>query len=425
MRADKQYILEHIKSPLYRNSFFLMANTAVTAGLGFFFWMVVARFYVEAQVGLAAAIISAISLLTVLSNPGLGASLVRFLPKAENPRDMINSCLTVSGIIAVVLGTIFVLGLDIWSPALLFVKTNIIFAAAFVGFVLVQVLFGMVGSVFIASRRTDFTLYKSSIFSLLKIPLPILMALFFSVFGIAASWGIATAVALTVALFFFVPRVQRHYRPVPRLNLSVIGSMWRYSTSSYLVRLFSAATPLVLPVMVVNLLGAEQNAYFYVAWTISGLLFAIPAAVSHSLFAEGAHFKEDLWPNAIRSLKFVFLILVPAVILVLLVGKWVLLLFGEGYSASGLMLLRILSLASLFSGVTVIYTATLRVEDRLKELGLIYGLVTATALLISYFIMPIYGLVGIGYVWLAIQGAVCLYAALAMRMRYRAARLKR
>lgn len=422
MRNDIQYIVEHIRSPLYRNSFFLMANTVVTSGLGFFFWMVVARFYTEAEVGWGAAIISVISLLAMLSVPGFGAALIRFLPKAENPQGMINSCLTISGVIAVVLSVIFVAGLDVWSPALAFIKESPLFAAGFVFFVLAQTLYGATASVFIARRRADFTLYKSAIFSLLKIPLPIFLVLFFHAFGIAASWGIASAVALVVALFFFVPRVQPHYKPVPSLNLRVIGSMWRYSSGSYLARLFNSAPALILPLMVVNLLGAEQNAYFYVAWTISVLLFSIPAAVSSSLFAEGAHFEDDLWSNVTKSLKFVFLILVPAVILVLLAGKWLLLLFGEGYSESGLQLLRILCVSSLFAGVSIIYTATLRVEDRMRELGLIYGFVTAATLLGSYFIMPAYGMAGIGYVWFAVQGVVCLYAILAMRARYRAAK---
>ena len=422
VRTDIQYIIEHIRSPLYRNSFFLMANTVLTSGLGFFFWMVVARFYTESEVGWGSATISAISLLATLSVPGFSAALIRFLPKAEKPQEMINSCLTISGAIAVVLSLVFVAGLDIWSPALAFIKSNIIFAAAFVFFVLVQVLFGVIGSVFIARRRADFTLFKSAIFSLLKIPLPILLVLFFHTFGIAASWGIATAVALAVALFFFIPRVQPDYKPVPSLNLGVISSMWRYSGGSYFAHLFDFAPSMILPIIVVNLLGAEQNAYFYVTWVIATLLFSIPRAVAQSLFAEGAHFEEELWGNVTRSLKFVFIILVPAVILALLFGEWLLLLFGEGYSVSGLLLLRILCVSSLFIGVIRVYTSTLRVEDRIRELALIYGFRAVATFVGSYFVMPVYGLVGIGYVWFAVHAVVCLYAILAMRARFRGVR---
>jgi O-antigen/teichoic acid export membrane protein len=358
----------------------------------------------------------------MLSVPGFGAALIRFLPKAENPQDMINSCLTISGALAVVLGVIFVAGLDIWSPALAFIKSNIIFAAAFVFFVLAQALTGMTGSVFIARRRADFTLFKSAVFSLLKIPLPILLVLFFHAFGIAASWGIANAVALAVALFFFVPRVWPRYKPVPGFNPGIIGGMWRYSGGSYFAHLFDSAPFLILPIMVVNLLGAEQNAFFYVTWIIATLLFSIPRAVAQSLFAEGAHFEEELLGNVTKSLKFVFIILVPAVILALLFGKWLLLLFGEAYSVNGLLLLRVLCISSLFIGVMRVYTSTLRVEDRIRELALIYGFRAAATLIGSYLVMPVYGMAGIGYVWLAVHGVIGVYALLAMRARYRAAK---
>jgi O-antigen/teichoic acid export membrane protein len=422
VRIDIQAVMGHIRSPLYRNSFFLMANTVVTSGLGFFFWMVVARFYTQAEMGWGSAIISAISLLALLSMPGFNIALIRFLPKAERPKAMINSCLTLSGLIALGVAVISVAGLDIWSPALGFIKENIIFAAAFVFFVIISTISPVLDSTFIGRRRADFVLSENAIFSLLKIPLPILLVLFFRTFGIAASWGIAAAFAFAISLFFFIPRVQEQYKPTPELNLGIIGSMWRYSAGSYLAQLFDNAPALVLPVMVVNLLGAEQNAFFYVAWMIGGLLFAIPSAVSRSLFAEGAHFEDELWGNVSKSLKFIFLLLVPAVILVLLVGKWLLLLFGEGYSVSGL-LLRILCISSLFIGINRVYATTLRVEDRIVELVLVFGFITIGTLLGSYFIMPKAGMVGIGYIWLAVQVIVSLYAISAMRWRYRAARI--
>ena len=85
---------------------------------------------------------------------------------------------------------------------------------------------------------------------------------------------------------------------------------------------------MVLPIIVVNLLGAEQNAYFYIAWTIATALSAIPIGIALSLFAEGSHFKDKLRGNTVKALKFTFLLLIPAVILLVLVGKWLLLAFG-------------------------------------------------------------------------------------------------
>ncbi len=94
---------QHLKNPLYRNSIFLITGQAVATGLGFFFWMMVARYYTEYEVGIGVAIISAVCFLGLLSTFGLKVAIVRFLPKSEKPVELINSCLTLCGVIALVI----------------------------------------------------------------------------------------------------------------------------------------------------------------------------------------------------------------------------------------------------------------------------------------------------------------------------------
>ena len=253
---------------------------------------------------------------------------------------------------------------------------------------------------------------------LLKVALPVLLVLFFHTFGIAASWGIAAAVALLIATLVFLPRVQNLYRPIPRLKAGIDGSMWRYSAGSYLTSVFQSAPRLVLPIMAVNLLGPEQNAYFYIAWMIASLLFAIPLAVSQSLFAEGAHFEGGLRTNVWRSFKFTSLLLMPAIILLFLVGKWLLLLFGGGYSSNGLLLLRTLGLSSVLVGTNVLYFSTLRVRMRIRELVIVSGLMSIGTLVGSYLIVPVTGITGIGYAWLTAHGIVSIYALSRMVKSY-------
>ena len=185
--------------------------------------------------------------------------------------------------------------------------------------------------------------------------------------------------------------------------------MWQYSGGNYLANLLSVSPALILPLMVVNLLGPEQNAYFYIAWMIASLLSAIPSAVSQSLFAEGSHFEDRLRENVMKSLKFTFLLLVPAVIVLILVGKWLLLAFGSSYSLNGLRLLWILSLSSLPSAINHIYSGILRVKSKLKELMVIWGFIALSVLLASYLIIPASGIVSIGYAWLGAQAIVAIY----------------
>jgi O-antigen/teichoic acid export membrane protein len=112
------------------------------------------------------------SLFALLGKLGFDAPLIRFLPKAEKPVDMINSRLTLSGIVALVAVAIFLAGINIWSPALGFIRHDVVFSLAFVFFALCWALSVLLDSPFIAGRRAEFVLSKNTIIPLLKIPLP-------------------------------------------------------------------------------------------------------------------------------------------------------------------------------------------------------------------------------------------------------------
>ena len=398
-----------LTTPLYTNALYIMLSTAVMSLFGFFFWLIVARYYSEAVVGYSAAIISALNLVTVFSLVGLNVSLVRFLPHADNPREMINTSFTLGSLVSLLAAGTFLAGLHLWSPTLIFVRENAVFCLAFLFFAVLWTLSPLVDHAFLAKRRTGFTLFKNTIFSILKLPLVVLLALHFQTFGVIASWGIALALALVVTLIGLLPAVQDGYRPVPSLNLRLVKKLWRYSSGNYLVYLLSHAPIYLLPLMVVNRLDAEQNAFYYIAWMLAHLLSAIPLATSYSLFAEGSHFEDRLREIVVRSLKATFVLLIPAAILLAATGKWLLLIFGQGYSLSALPLLWVLCLSSLPLGVNHIYTGMLRVTGRIKELIMIWGVMAIGVLVVSYLLLPLTGIIGIGYGWLGMQLVVAVY----------------
>lgn len=396
---------------LYRNAFYLMLSTTVSSLLGFFFWMVVARFYSETEVGYSSAIISAINLIALLSAVGLNISVIRFLHQATNPKGLINSSLTLSALVSLIIAAIFVFGIDFWSPALSFVKYNAIFFLAFLAVAVLTTVSTLTDSVFVAKRRAGFVLSRNTIFSLLKIPLPIALAIFLHTFGVVISWGIALAASVVIALLLFLPRVEGGYKPIPTLNIGRTKGILSYSVGSYIASLLARAPILVLPLIVLNLLGTESNAYFYVAWMIAALLLAIPLATSHSLFAEGVYSESEIKENVKRSIKFTFLLLVPAVVVLIIAAKWLLLAFGESYSANALTLLWLLSLSNLPRGINHIYTSLLRMQDRLKELIIIQGSVAVAVLSLSFLVIPAYGIIGVGYVWLGVWVVVSVVLA--------------
>jgi len=396
---------------LYRNALYLVASSVITTSLGFFFWMIVARFYSTTEVGLGSAIISAMNLIALLSIFGLSSSLIRFLPQAVNPRQMINSFFTLSGIASLVIAVIFIVGTDFWSPALSFIKDNAIFFLAFLAMAVLFTLSPLVNSVFIARRRDVFVLFKDTTVSLLKIFLVIGFATFLHTFGVVASWTIALGTAVFMAILLFLPRVEESYKPVPSINLSQVRAVRRYTVSSYLISLLSRVPISILPLMVVNVLGTEDNAHFYVAWTIASLLSIVSLSISQSLFAEASHSQSDIKQNVTKSIIFTVILLMPALIVLIAAGKWILLAFGPSYSANALGLLWLLGISSIPRGIILIYSGVLRAQDRLRELLVIRSFIAAAVLIASWFVIPEYGIIGIGYIWLGVQVFVSIAIA--------------
>ncbi len=410
---SRTYLQQFLTLPLYRNAFFLIGDACITALGGFLFWVVVARFYSEAEVGYSSAILSAVNLLLLISLAGQGFSIVRFLSQSDKPRELINSSFTLSGLISLVAASVFIAGIDFWSPALRFVQRQVIFAITFIGITMIATVSALSDSVFKARRRADFVLLKTTIFSLLRIPLPLLFASFLHTFGVIISWATALGTSLAIALFLLIPKVEQNYKPVPTVQMPDVRYISRYAFGSYIANLITTAPVMILPIMVLNLLGTKSNAYFYVASQIAHLVAAIPWSVSQSLFAEGSSSETSMRQNVLRALKFNFLLVIPALIVLIAAGRWLLLAFGQAYAENSLKLLWLLSLACLPLVVLSVYTSLLWVQDRLVELVIIRALFAISTLTLSFFSLPQYGIViGIGCVWLGVHLAVAVYSAL-------------
>ncbi|MCK4723248.1 MAG: oligosaccharide flippase family protein, partial [Dehalococcoidia bacterium] len=361
--ASRERLRQQLRIPLYRNALYLIISQAITALFGLVFWILAARFYLAEDVGLASAAISAMMLLTMIGTLGLDYALIRFLPSSgKSSNAMINSCLTIGGLASIIIALIFIAGLSVWSPALLFLRQDPVFLCAFVIFTATSTLYRLVSRTFIAERKADFTLIQNIIFTLLRLNLVILLAAFFATFGIFASWGIGQTVALGVAIFIFLRWIHPDYRPLPMIKRAVLGEIMHFSFANYIAALLWFAPIFILPLMVVNLVGAEANAYFYIAWAIATVLFSVPLSTSFSLFAEGSYDEQTLGQNTRRSLVFTFAIVVPAILLIILIGDKLLLLFNPAYAENATSLLRVLAISALPVSLNNIYFGVKRVE---------------------------------------------------------------
>jgi len=398
------------KVSLYRNAVYLAASNGLGSLLGFVFWTAAARLYTTEEVGIASAIITTMALIGTVSNMGLGWGIVRFLPDDDNHAcAMINTSLSVCLVTSVIIAGIFIIGLDIWSPDLMFLKDNLLYAILFIVFCTGTALTTVTDYIFIAERRAGFTTARSLVFNLGKLGLVVLMANILHDNGILNAWGIFLVISLVLAVFFFIPRIRHIYSPFSGFKWSSVNKVIRYSISSHIAVLLWSAPGWVLPLVILNTLGAEANAFFYIAWTVTSAISMLSSSLATSLFSEGSHAESDFDTKTRRSLILIIIILIPVVLLIIFFGRYLLHLFGPAYADNATSVLTVLTLALFPQSVNQIYSSILRVRNKLGMLIVLDAFIAVITLSISIYMIPRVGITGAGYGWLASQIAIAAW----------------
>ncbi len=398
VQARLHHLISYLfEDPLRRNSMFLIMTNGTSALLGFLFWTVAARLYSPTAVGLGTALVSAASWLAALSGVGLGVGLVRYLPEREDKTGMINSCLTIVSLLAAVLALAFVAGLPLWSPALSFMGENAAHALIFVALTVSLTVSALQSNVFIAFRSTQFSFIQILI-SASRIFLVALVA-GLAMIGISLALAIAMLVAV-LAGNVFLRHVHPGYRPAPTVDRQSISDMIHFSFGNYVGDSFRVLSPLVLPMIIVNVLSPEMGAYFFIGWLIPNLLFTTSNSISFTLLAEASHARRGIRHQVGKAAQMMFLLLVPGMTILLVFGGPILSLFGPRYSVEALSLLRILAVASLPVGINELFVATNRIAKHTRPVICVYGFVAAGTVGGGYLLLGSMGLAGMGVAWL-------------------------
>ena len=391
-----------------------MMSQGLMAGLGFVFWVIVARYYTEAELGYSSAIISALGLVALIGQIGMDSFLIRFMAASIRPARLLNTCLTSSALVTTMVGLIAAAGMPVWAPSIAFVSAQPAFLAAFVTFGVASALSNMTGAAHIAGRKSKYLTYKDAVFGTTKLMLPFLFLQRFHAFGIVASWGVATALGLMASLFVFLPRVIPSYSPRPELGARLVRRAWGFSGMSYAVSIMAAAPQFLMPIIVINALGPRENAFFYIAWAIATLTFAVPHSIGRSLFAEGAYDKRRLRRDIRRAVGLGLALTIPAAVFVWFLGVYLLLAFGATYAERSIELLRILMLAGIPLSVIHPFFTALRILGRMRELIAWQGTLTVTLLITSHLLLPTYGAEVLGWLWIVAHSSL---AALVVTIR--------
>ncbi len=402
--------LTHVRSPLFRNGYSLVTSAAITSGLGMLYWILAARNYDAEVIGLNSALISTMIFLASLSQLNLANTLIRFIPNSgKSVGRFILFAYLVSVLVALVAGSIFILGSAWWSPTLYaYFQSNPGLAVWFVAATMGWCIFALQDSAMTGLRQATWVPLENLVFAAGKIGLLVAFAGVMTHTGLFASWSVSVfALLLPVNLLIFKRLVPQHRQSSEMQPRRIVpGEVARYVVGDYVASFFWTATTDLLPLLVVEMVGTEANAYFYLAWTIAYSLYLVSRNMGLSLISEAAADENRLFEYSYRILVQNGRLILLALFILLPGAPFILRLFGQSYAAAGSGLLQLLCLSALPNIVTALYVSVLRVQKRMKALLLLLAALCLVVVSISVVLLPLVGIIGVGIAWLVGQTAV-------------------
>jgi O-antigen/teichoic acid export membrane protein len=346
---------------------YLLATQFSTVLIGVGYWALSARSIAASQVGVAAAAMSAATLLSALGV--LGANTV-IIVEAKNQRSIDQRAFITTGL-AVVAPVVAALTLGLWaiSPLLGASLRTIGHSPADALLMVLGAVLTLAASIAdavglgLSKSRTRLT--RNILSSVLKV----------AGVGVAVALGKRTTVALLIGwnaslflslLTYPMLRLERVRVSMARRR-EIVRSYWRLALGHHAVNLALGFMGFLLPAVAAIFVAPKEVAYFAVAQLIASNAVALPYLLSMSLFVESAGDPELLRRNVRKTFPTGVICSLAALVIVEPLAHVVLGVFGQTYAEHGTTCLRLLLFAGLPYVVKDHFVAIRRAQNRLTE----------------------------------------------------------
>lgn len=397
---------------MVRNTLYLILSSGLQAALGFTFWIIAARLFSIADVGRAGSLIAATSVIAYLALLGVNTTFVRYLPTAHDRDALITAGLLLVAGCGAGMGLLYLLLTPVLVPRLAFVEHRPALAAGFVLLTAAAAVNLMTDSVFIASREAGYTtLTDGGVGGVIKVVSAVVLVgtgaygLFCASVGGFAAAALASIVLMTTAL---------HYRPSLRKPFRTLKPLLWFSAANYATNVLTLLPILVVPLVVLDRLGARAAAYYFVAFQVATLLYSAAYSVEQALLAEGSHTGVDQRELIQRSLRVLMALCLPACLILIIAARWLLLVFGIRYSQHGTPSLMLLAVAAVPLAANNWLWTVLRLSGQLWALVLSSGVYAIAICGLAWSLAP-HGLSAVTAAWpiggllgAAVAGFFCL-----------------
>ena len=417
-------VMRELQTPLLRNGYALVANSFVTSGLGFVYWLLVARLFDATQVGMSGALISTVVTISAFAQFNLGGALTRFLPIVGiGAGQLIWISYAVVGLASLVASLGFVVVAPIVSPELADTLERTGLGHWLLVAAVCWSIFVVQDGVLTGLRIAPWVTLKNTVFGLAKMLLLVGLALSPSNADVFISWFAPALPILVLAHLVIAREARRLARDGPQdfVLEREVRSITRYVGPDYIGALGGLAASGLAPLVVLHQFGAEMNAVYFMCWTITYTLQLVSLSIGSSLVAEGALNQDSLRLLVTNAIKHTLVIVAAAVVVILVVAPLILRLFGAAYATEGADLLRLLALSSVPFAFTSVFLSVARIQGRMQLVMVSQLVLMVLVLGLGYVLSGLFGVNGMGAAWLLAETfvAITLGYALIGRRRQR------
>jgi O-antigen/teichoic acid export membrane protein len=353
------------QSVLLSNAAALSAGAGTTAILGFSFWWYAARSFPAEAVGFAAAAISVMNLLALVSELGMGTLLVGELPKTTAGAPALVSATLLSTSAAAIVSGVAYLAFSGSMSFSLGSITNVppneilfVLGVAITAFTLV------LDQAFVAVLRSTRQMSRATAFAASKLLLLILAGVSGAVgeADIFATWiGGQVCSILLLWLFCLSRRERVWYRPRLSMLRPLLSTVLRHHVLSIVIQ----APGLILPVIVAVALSPQTNAAFYAAWTLVNVVLLVPASLASVLYSVASREPESLTHRLKMSLGLSAFVTAAAGVVLIFSSDLILGLFNPLYPGIASSSLGILGFGAIGVMAKYHYVVVQRLRNRM------------------------------------------------------------
>ena len=385
-------------SPVATGTAMLFANTVLIASLGLVFWMVAARYYSIASIGLASALFAFSALVSTCSNLGLNTVVVRYLPNAGGYSLRLSMIATlIPAVLAFLFSTVFLLTasghlmLHDLSGNYLKASLVLVVMSAATSVILIQ------DGIFIARQQPWMVLLRGMAGIIVRFALLIPMAKA-GAFGLVS---IFTAEALTSLVLGF-----SSWLKLPNYDGAfdhTVKELTLFGITNYVSGIFTQAPQRLYTILIAILVSSSAAGIFDYAWKAVTLLLVLPPLAANVLMANLASNPSNRI-NRFRQAT-VYLLVVMSVLAVLLyIAGWLLLpIVLPEFGRQVLGLLPILLCSTVFFAFVRFQSMFLAFLGKLRKLLFLNGFVAIAAISLPLVLLSGLGVVGLEIGWLMSQ----------------------